>query len=121
MKHTEGPWRKGIGNTVVSDEPIPDGVLGTNEPYHYDGYLIAESIADRNIPLIAAAPQLRIALHRSDCLIREAQGVISRFLCPEENLSAGDIIARLIHLFDGPYQRSVQEQTIAALQKANGE
>lgn len=56
-----GPWRIGDNyGAVVTDEPI----AGQDEECRkaYGGYLVAESIAPKNRPLIAAAPRLRNAL-----------------------------------------------------------
>ncbi len=58
-KHTPGPWRAGTwGASVVSDQPIQDGINGSDDIQHYGGHLVAESIAACNMPLIIAAPEL---------------------------------------------------------------
>ena len=60
--HTKGPWRVNERLlTIVSDEPCTD-VLGAENVEHYGGYLIAESIAPRNLSIIAAAPEMYEAI-----------------------------------------------------------
>lgn len=65
--HTAGPWRQGkAGAAIVADVPTPHFATGhgTVEPQDdfYGGYLVAESVAGCNRPLIAAAPRLLRAL-----------------------------------------------------------
>ena len=61
-QHTPGPWRAGnAGGSVVGDARI-DEVPGSEHIEYYGGHLVAESIAQRNVPLIAAAPDLLEAL-----------------------------------------------------------
>jgi hypothetical protein len=64
VSHTPGPWRAGKDNYggIVADHPIEGGVMGTDDVEHYGGYLIAETVAPCNKPLIAAAPELLVAL-----------------------------------------------------------
>lgn len=61
-KHTPGPWR--FGNR--SDDVVADTNAGHSDDEgslaFYGGHLVAESIAPRNRPLIAAAPELLEAL-----------------------------------------------------------
>ena len=60
-KHTPGKWQVGPKTryTVITDQPIEsDYIAGINDREAYGGYLIAESVAPENIPLIAAAPAL---------------------------------------------------------------
>lgn len=64
--HTQGPWRAGSGTggkgSVVSDQ-LAEGALGGSDAVdYYGGNLIAESVAQENIPLIAAAPELLAVL-----------------------------------------------------------
>jgi hypothetical protein len=62
MSHTPGPWREGKNyGSVVADHPIEGGIMGSDDVEAYGGYLIAESIARCNNPIIAAAP-LMLAL-----------------------------------------------------------
>lgn len=59
--HTKGNWSRGkCCNSVVSDTIPYDDVnrVGYEDIKYYGGFLIAESIHDRDIPLIAAAPEL---------------------------------------------------------------
>lgn len=62
MKHTPGPWRAGSETggkgSVVSDQLAVGALSGSDAVAYYGGNLIAESIAQENIPLIAAAPEL---------------------------------------------------------------
>ena len=61
-KHTPGPWRAGSGTSgkgsVVSDQLAIGALNGSDAVEYYGGNLIAESVAQENIPLIAAAPEL---------------------------------------------------------------
>ena len=60
--HTKGPWRVNERLlAIVSDEPCTD-ILGAENVEHYGGYLIAESIAPRNLSIIAAAPEMYEAI-----------------------------------------------------------
>lgn len=63
--HTQGPWRAGKGYCVVADYPIPE-IGGSDASDYYGGHLICESIAPRNIPIVAAAPEL---LHQLECAL----------------------------------------------------
>lgn len=67
-KHTPGPWRIGTsGGSVVCDTPVRAGPKTSedeSERLYYGGYLVAESIAPQNRPLIAAAPDLLKACER---------------------------------------------------------
>jgi hypothetical protein len=62
LKHTPGPWRAGSGTggkgSVVSDQLAAGALSGSDAVEYYGGNLIAESVAQENIPLIAAAPAL---------------------------------------------------------------
>lgn len=59
VEHTAGPWRSGLcGGSVIADHLVVGGVQGADNIRFYGGYLIAESVAPRNIPIISAAPQL---------------------------------------------------------------
>ena len=61
--HTPGPWREGKwGGSVVSDTPIQEGVPGSEDVDYYGGYLIGDSIAVCNRPIIIAAPDMLAAL-----------------------------------------------------------
>ncbi|MGZ4819362.1 MAG: hypothetical protein ACXVZJ_12090 [Terriglobales bacterium] len=66
LKHTPGPWRAGSGTggkgSVVSDQLATGALNGSEAVDYYGGNLIAESVAQENIPLIAAAPELLEAL-----------------------------------------------------------
>lgn len=56
-KHTPGPWRIGTNaGAIVTDEPLPG--QGEDERQFYGGYLVAESVAAHDRPLIAAAPMM---------------------------------------------------------------
>lgn len=63
MMHTKGPWRRGkVYQSVACD--TSNGVIGNSasEVENYGGYLIAESIAPQNIPVITAGPEMLEAL-----------------------------------------------------------
>lgn len=66
IPHTQGPWRAGSGTagkgSVVSDTLATGALSGSVALDYYGGNLIAESVAQENIPLIAAAPDLLAAL-----------------------------------------------------------
>lgn len=56
--HTPGPFRQGSQkDSIVSDHPVQDGATGVEDVGYYGGYLVAETVAPRNIPLLAAAPE----------------------------------------------------------------
>lgn len=58
-KSTPGPWREGkTSDSIISDSG--DGVGGRDRSSfdYYGGYVIAESVAPCNKPLIMAAPAL---------------------------------------------------------------
>jgi len=62
---TPGPWRAAPGGrygAVVSDVPVEGTVPSEGEREAYGGYLVAESIAPQDRPLIAVAPELLGAL-----------------------------------------------------------
>jgi hypothetical protein len=62
--HTPGPWRAGkASDQVVADVPIEAGPGGSDSVDYYGGYLVAESVAPCNGPLIAAAPELLACCH----------------------------------------------------------
>jgi hypothetical protein len=64
MAHTPGPWRVGRTGCVVADAEVIGGPNGANGPEnvaYYGGNLIAESVAPRNAPVLAAAPELLTA------------------------------------------------------------
>lgn len=65
MSHTPGPWRIGKNyGGIVADHPIEGGVMGTEDVDAYGGYLIAETVAPCNKPIIAAAPQMLALLKK---------------------------------------------------------
>jgi hypothetical protein len=59
---TPGPYRLGRAHTIVADV-LPECPLGGSEDTtYYGGYLIAESVAECNRPLLAASPEMFAAL-----------------------------------------------------------
>ena len=58
--HSKGPWRRGLFGAVVCDEPT--GLPGADDVAYYGGNLVCESVAQKNIPIIAAAPEMYEAL-----------------------------------------------------------
>jgi hypothetical protein len=46
---------------VVSDHPIGE-IGGSDDVEYYGGHLVAETVAPRNLPVIAAAPDMLTAL-----------------------------------------------------------
>lgn len=56
-KYTPPPWHAGTGSWVYS-EVDGGGLRGYDAVDYYGGYLIAESVADHNKGLVAAAPEL---------------------------------------------------------------
>lgn len=60
-KPTPGPWRI-VRGAIVADFPIEGGVPGTDDVEACGGYLVAETVARVNVPLIASAPRLLRAL-----------------------------------------------------------
>lgn len=62
-RHTKGPWRTGRrGRSIVADYPIEGGVRGTDDVAAEGGYLVAETCAEVNIPILTAATDLFDAL-----------------------------------------------------------
>lgn len=56
-KHTPGPWRVGRRGSVVADVAVPE-MNGSDAVDYYGGHMVAESVVDKNAPVIAAAPEL---------------------------------------------------------------
>lgn len=79
--HTQGPWRAGSGTggrgSVVSDHLAVGALSGSDAIDYYGGNMIAESVAQENIPLIAAAPDLLAALQSmlsdAECFAKHLQ------------------------------------------------
>ena len=59
MKHTPGPWidSPNAGDAIISQHPDAMGDAGLEIDY-YGGFVICESVSQRNKPLIKAAPEL---------------------------------------------------------------
>lgn len=65
MTHTPGTWQAGKGTGCVISDKVPEDYKsgsGHDAIDYYGGFLIAESVADRDLNLIAAAPDLLAAL-----------------------------------------------------------
>lgn len=61
--NTPGPWRDGgLGNAIVSDSPVENGIGGSDDVAAYGGHLICESVSACNRPIIKAAPDMLAAL-----------------------------------------------------------
>jgi hypothetical protein len=57
--NTPGPYRVGKpGGSIVSDHPVENGASGHDDVEYYGGYLVAETVAPCNQPLLSAAPDL---------------------------------------------------------------
>ena len=74
--HTPGPWRRGTNGGVVSDYPVPE-IGGSDAVEFYGGHLIAESVAPRNEPIIAAAPDLLEAARFARSVILANGAIVS--------------------------------------------
>lgn len=58
-QHTGGNWKFGKpGDSIVTDVPIEGTPMGADAVDYYGGYLIAESVAPCNRPLLAAAKDM---------------------------------------------------------------
>lgn len=87
-KHTSGPWHISSHSceygSVVADTPCRepkserDVARDLDEVNSYGGYLIAESIAPQNRPLIAAAPALYDACQDAHRLLTVARELSDR-------------------------------------------
>ncbi len=76
-EHTKGPWKPAkCGGAVVAYYPVIGGPGGCDEVEHYDGHLIAESIAPRNVPIVSAAPSMYNALKSAEVMLRVISGII---------------------------------------------
>ena len=74
-KHTPGPWRPGKN----SDDVVADSPAGHDDETavkYYGGHLVAESICSSNRALIAAAPELLVALELTRENLRACQATI---------------------------------------------
>jgi len=88
LRSTPGPWRPAKGfygnnsySAVVADV-LPVGALsGSDDIDGYGGFLIAESIAKCNIPLIVATPMLRdiVAAFRSSSFDQHVTEIMFRY------------------------------------------
>jgi hypothetical protein len=78
QQHTPGPYRPGRHGTIVADHPIVEGPSGSDDVSHYGGYLVAESVARRNEPLLAAAADLFDAIDQSLEYLDETIGPCTR-------------------------------------------
>lgn len=73
MTHTPGIWMAAKnGGGVISTNTDSKLFSGADEIHYYGGFLICESVAKQNIPIIAAAP-LMLALLKS--IKDEAEGL----------------------------------------------
>lgn len=65
-KHTPGPWEDGNTSDSIIVKSIPEGHLlgpsNASDRNIYGGYVIAESVAPQNKPIIKAAPAMLEAL-----------------------------------------------------------
>lgn len=60
MTHSPGTWRFNPGRgEVLSDQPVHDG--DDSLQHGYEGYVVAETVARANGPLLATAPRLLTA------------------------------------------------------------
>jgi len=104
-KHTKGPWRAGSGTggkgSVVSDHLAVGALGGSDAVDYYGGYMIAESVAQENIPLIAAAPELLAAM-------------------PTVPHPGGKLLKVVAHYEDGSTQTIDGEVIEAVIAKATG-
>lgn len=60
MSHTPGPWRKSnVSDAIISEnnKGLPPHAFEESKKY-YGGYVIAETVASCNMPLLLAAPDL---------------------------------------------------------------
>ena len=96
-------WRKSKNPTeVVSNKPVADQILGSEDVDHYGGYLVAESVAPSRVNLISSAPEMYEALKAA-------------------RIWAGTILALYpTHVRDGGNVRDDVAQIDAALAKADG-
>lgn len=67
MAHTGGTWKKGKAfGSIVTDKY--EGVEAAYSPETletYGGYVIAESVSERNMPILLAAPDLLAACEQA--------------------------------------------------------
>lgn len=78
--HSKGPWRQSEmqPDAIVSDDrtTLPPGYKDPDDHLlYYGGYVVAESIAPQDRPLIAAAPDLLDALRGLLAIVSDSDGV----------------------------------------------
>lgn len=116
--HTPGPWQPGRPcDTVVATMPAGHG---THEETvrHYGGHLVAESIAARNVPIIAAAPTLMRRLERTTQTMLAAADALQKLVpvCRVNHLyeTAGALLSAVDHL------RSTARLNASVIERARG-
>lgn len=116
--HTPGPWQPGRqSDTVVA--AVPAGhPSGEDVVRHYGGHLVAESIATRNVPLIATAPTLLRRMERTE----------QAMLAAADSLAAAALVCRINKLTDtartietaADHLRSTARLNTRVLERARG-
>lgn len=95
MNRAAGSWRRGRPwGTVVGDVPVEGAPTGADAIEYYGGHLIAESVADVNLPLIEAAPELLKALRDITPDMPAADALCHRGLLPQEECRQCQKVAR---------------------------
>jgi hypothetical protein len=100
-RSTPGPWHPGKGSNnhgrgAVVAEVLPVGALSGSENIdYYGGFMIAESVAQCNIHLIAAAPLLRdvVASFRSSSFSQNIVDLLVRYGIKQRGGSVEEILA----------------------------
>lgn len=72
-EHTKGPWiRSKAGGTIISEHTNGLGEQGKECTEYYGGNVIAETVAECNMPLIMAAPDMLDAMKMASEIIKDS-------------------------------------------------
>ncbi len=70
-KHFPAPWVDGVSSDVIVVKQKPEGFTNSMMIKAYGGYLVAETIASCNKPLIKRAPSMLTLLEKALPIIEE--------------------------------------------------
>lgn len=78
-QHSKGPWRQSptAVDAIITDDPTGLGPVDGIASKYYGGFVVAESITPKNMPLICAAPDLLEACEEALAWIQDHTLVIA--------------------------------------------